>query len=173
MSLYLSYIDLYLFANPTSRLYFSMFFFLFQYIPHLFIVPRSLSISLYLFVNPNSRLSLSIPFSLSLPIFRIPTYICFYLFSIHLYFFISLCQSSLMPISFSLIVNPNSRLYLSNPFSLSHSILCISTYICFYPFSIHLYLFISLLQSKLMHISSNPILNKEFVPFKFFFFEII
>ena len=46
MSLYLSHIDLYLFANPTSRLYSSMFFSLFQYIPYLFIVPLYLFISL-------------------------------------------------------------------------------------------------------------------------------
>ena len=110
----------------------------------LFIPCLFTSISFYRFANPNLRLSLSIPFSLSLSIHRISTYICFYLLSIHFYLFIPLCQFRLMPISFYLFVNPNSRLYLSNPFSLSQSILCISTYICFYLLSAYLYFFISL-----------------------------
>ena len=74
--------------------------------------------------------------------------------SISLYLFF---QSRLIPISFYLFVNPNSRLYLSNSFSLSQSILRISTYICFYHLSIHLYFFIPLCQSRLMPISINPI----------------
>ena len=51
-----------------------------------------------------------------------------------------------MPIPFYLFVNPNSRLYLSNPFSLSHSILCISACIfvsiCCLSTSISLYRFV-------------------------------
>ena len=126
-----------------------------------FLIPlsqsRLISISFYLFVNSNSRLTFSIPFSLSLSILCISSYICFYLLSIHLYFLIPLCQSWLMPISFYLFVNSNSRLYLSTAFSLYHSILCISTYICFYLSSIQLYLFISRYHSRLMPISFNTI----------------
>ena len=65
-----------------------------------------------------------------------------HLLSIHLYFFIALYQCRLMPISFYLFIVPNSRLNLSKPFFLSHSILCISTCFCFFLFSIHLYFFI-------------------------------
>ena len=83
-------------------------------------------------------------------------------------------QGKLIPclftsISFYLFARPNSRLYLSNPFSLSHSILCISTYICYYLFSIRLYffislsiqvdayLFLSLCQSKFTAVSFKPV----------------
>ena len=62
-----------------------------------------------------------------------------------------------MPISFYLFANPNSRLYLSNPFSLSQSVRCISTYVCIYLLSIHLFFFIPLCQSRLIPISFNPI----------------
>ena len=74
-----------------------------------------------------------------------------------IFFFIPLYQSRLMPISFYLFVNPNSRLYLSNLHSLSQSILCISTYICFYLLSIHHYFSKPLCQSKLIPISFNSI----------------
>ena len=60
-------------------------------------------------------------------------------------------------ISFYLFVNLNLRLCLSNPFSLSQSILLISTCICFYLLPIHLYLFIYLCQSRRAPISFNPI----------------
>ena len=76
--------------------------------------------------------------------YRITTYICFYLLSIHLYFFIPLSLSRLIPISFYLFVNPNSRIYDSNPFSLSSllflyppilvSISCLSISISLYLF---------------------------------------
>ena len=153
-------ISFYLFVNPNSRQSLSIPFSLFMsilpissYISfyplpiHLyFFIPlcqsRLMPISFYLFVNPNSRLSLTIPFSLFLSILPISSYNCFYLLPIHLYFFIPLCQSKLMPISFYLFVNPNSRLSLSIPFSLSLSILCISNYICFHFLSIHLNFFI-------------------------------
>ena len=120
-------ISFYLFVNPNSRLYLSMFFSLFQYTPHLFT-----SISFYLFINPNPRFSLSILFSLSLSILRLSTYMCFSLLSNHLYIFKQLYQSRLMPICFYLFVNPNPRFSLSILFYLSLSILRISTYICFY-----------------------------------------
>ena len=82
----------------------------------------------------------------------ISTYICFYFFSIHLHFFIPLCQSRLMPISFCLVVNPNSRQYLSNPFSLPQSNPHLSTCIYFYLFSIHDCIFLYLVYINL-HIS--------------------
>ena len=98
----------------------------------LFISCLFTSISFYLYVNPNSRLSLSIPIFLPVSILRISTYIFFYLFSIHLYFIIPLWQSRLMPISFYLFANPNSRLYLSMFFSLFQYIPHIFTSITFY-----------------------------------------
>ena len=115
------------------------------------------SISFYLFFNPNSSLYFSVSFYLFLSILRIATYIFFYLFSIYFYFFIPLRQSRLMPISFYVLLNPNSRLTLTNPFSSSHSILYISTFICFYLLSIHLYFFIFHCQSRLMPIFFNLI----------------
>ena len=108
-------------------------------------------------IRPNSRLPLSIPFSLSQPIFCIPTYISFHLLSIHLYFFIPHGQSILMPISFYLFINSNSRLYHSNPFSLSHVIHCISTCIWFYLLSIDFYHILSLSQIIFTPISFNPV----------------
>ena len=107
-----------------------------KFIPRLFtcISFHSLSIHLYLFhffVNPNSRLSLAIPFSLSISICCISTYICFYPLSIHLNFFISLFQSRLMPFSFNLIFCISANPHLSS-----------CTYL--YLFSIHHYLFLSL-----------------------------
>ena len=122
-------------------------FYLFSIHSHFFIPPcqyKLMPISFYLFVNLNLRLYFSNPFSLSHSILCISTYICFYLFFIHSHFFIPPCQSKLTPISFYLFVNPNLRLYSSIPFSLSHSILCISTYIWFYLLSIHLYFFLPL-----------------------------
>ena len=148
ISVYSSYIHLYIVLSlfyPTLFLYTSF----------------SIQIDAYLFLSlclSKFRAIFSNPFSLSHSNFCIPTYICFYLFSIHLYFFIPLCQSRLMPISFYLFVYPNSRQYLSNPFSLSHSKFCIPTYICFYLFSIQFYFFIPLCQSRLMSISFNSIL---------------
>ena len=133
------------------------------YIHLYFFIPlcqsRLMPISFYLFINLNSQLYLSNPFSLSQSILCISTCICFYLLSIYLYFFISLCQSRLMPISFYLFVNSNSRLYFSNPFSISQSILCISTYIYFYLLLIYLYFFIPLYQSILMPISFYLFVN--------------
>ena len=129
ISVYSSYINLYFFLS------------LFQ--------SRLTLISFYRFVNPNSRVYLSTPFSWSLSNLRISTYICFYLLPIHLYFFLSLCQSRLTLISVYLSVNPNSRAYFSIPFSLSPSNLCISTYICFYLLPINLYFFLSPCQSRL------------------------
>ena len=128
--------------------------------------PLSLSISLTMQINAYLFLSLYqsglMPISfkpvfLSQSILHISTYICFYLLSIHLYFFIPLCQFGVMPISFYLFINPDWCLYLLNLFSLSQSILCISTYIFFYLLSIHLYFFIPLCQFGLMPISFNPI----------------
>ena len=139
-------------CNPNSRIYLSNSLSLSHSI-----LCISTSISLYLFVNPNSRLSISIQFSLSLSILRISSYICFYHLYIHLYFFIPLCQSKLMLISFYLFANPNSRLPFLIPYSTSLSILHISTYISIYLLSIHLYFFISLSQSILMPISFNLI----------------
>ena len=101
-------------------------------------------ISFNLFVNQDSRLYLSNPFSLSQPNPHLSTYICSYFLSIHLYFLIPLYHTGLMPISLYLFVNPDSRLYLSNPFSLSQiflvcpsifvSISCLSTFISLYLF---------------------------------------
>ena len=98
-------------------------------------------ISFYLFIDQNSRLSLSEPFSLSQSILRISTYICFFLFSIHLYFFIPIYQSILMSISFDLF-----SVQIHGYIILSQSILCISTYIFSFSClstSISLYLFIN------------------------------
>ena len=55
-------------------------------------------------------------------------------------------------ISFYLFVNPNPRLYLLIPFSLFLSIFCIFTYICFYPSSNQLYLFLSLCITSSLHL---------------------
>ena len=59
--------------------------------------------------------------------FKLLFIISVYSWYIHLYFFLTLCKSRFMPISFYIFVNPNSRIYLSSPFSLSLSILRIST----------------------------------------------
>ena len=75
---------------------------------------------------------------------RLFTCISFYLLSIHLFLFLSLCQSKFTPISF-------------NPVFLSLSILLISTYICFYLSSIHLYFFIPFFQYKFTAISFKPV----------------
>ena len=115
------------------------------------------TISFYLFVNPNLLISPSIPFSLSLCILRVSTYICSYLLSIHLCFFISLCQVRLIPISFYLFINPNLLISPSIPFPLSLFILRKATYICFYLLSIHLCFFISLCHVRLIPISFNYI----------------
>ena len=166
----------YLFVNPNSQLYLSITFFyltIFFVYPPIFVSISCLSISIssYLFVNLDWCLSLSIFLSIQIHgyifqsrflshfILSISICICFYLLSIHLYFFILLYQCRLMSISFYLFVNPNSRLYLSNLFSLSHSILCISTYICFYLMSIHLYFFIPPCQSRLKPISLYIFVN--------------
>ena len=115
ISVYSFYIHLYLFlplVYPHLFLYIPLlinFQLHFLYLSLILIYPPasifisflSITISFYLFVNPNSLLSLSILFSLSLSILRISTYICFYLLSIHFYFFISLCQCRLMPITFN------------------------------------------------------------------------
>ena len=74
------------------------------------------------------------------------------------YPYLFLYISFLILIDVYLFISPNSQLYLSNPFSLSQSILCISTYIFFYLSSIHFVFLISLCQSRLMPISFNPIL---------------
>ena len=131
--------------------------------PVFFISAYSSYTHLYLFLSliyPNSRLYFSNPYSLSHSILCISTYICFYLLSIHFGLFIPLCLSRLMPISFYLFFNLNSRLYFSNPFSLSHSIDCITIYICFYILSMHLYFFISLCQSGLRLPLSIPVLPR-------------
>ena len=148
-------ISLYLFVNPdwslslSTSLSIQINAYLFQpHVLHLclfFVYPPifvaiscpSNSISLYLFVNLDSRLSLSIPFSLPLSILCICTYICCYLLSIHLYLFIPLCQSGLIPIPFYLFANSNSRLYLLMFFSLfqyiSHLFDSITFYLCTSP----------------------------------------
>ena len=73
-------------------------------------------ISLYLFVNLFLSFCQSNFTTISFkPVFFISVYSLF----IHLYVFVPLCQSILIPISFYLFVNPNSRLHLSNQFSLS------------------------------------------------------
>ena len=130
-------ISLYLIVNPDWRLYLLNPFSLslsilristytcFYVLPiHLYFIlslfqSRLTLISFYLSVNPNSEVYLSIPFSWSLSNLRIYTYICFCLFSIHPYFFISLYQSKFTAISFYLFVNPNSCVYFSIQFSLS------------------------------------------------------
>ena len=165
--------SIYLFFNPKSRLFLSILFSsshsilyityicLYLLSIHLcFFISlwrfRLMPISFNLFFNLKSRVFLSIPFSLSHSILYISAYICFYLLSIHPYFFISLCEFRLMPVSFRLLFNLTSRVFLSIPFSLSHSILCISAYICFYLLSIHPYFSISLCEFRLMLISFNP-----------------
>ena len=149
--LYSSYIHLYLFLSlvyPPVSLSISLFIQIHAYLfqshflylclffkcPPLFVSISCLStsISFYLFVNPNSRLSLSIPFSISLSVLRMSTYIFFYLLSLNLYLF-----------QISLLIQIHACLFQS-PFSLCLSILSISTYICFYLLSIRLYLFLSL-----------------------------
>ena len=67
----------------------------------IFISFLSTIISFYRFVNKDRCLSLSIPFSFSQPNPHLSTCIYFYLFSILDYIFLSLCQSSLMSISFN------------------------------------------------------------------------
>ena len=104
-------------------------------------------ISFYLSVNLNSEVYLWIPFSWSLSNLRIDTYICFCLFSIHPYFFISLYQSKFTVISFYLFVNPNSRVSFSIQFSLFLSTLRLST--------IFLSLFYSLLFLYILFINPN------------------
>ena len=141
ISVYSSYIHLYFFLS------------IFLYIS------LSMQIDAYLFLSLFQFKFTAISFKpifFTLVYFSISIYICFHFLSINLYFFISLCQSSLMPIFFYLFVNPNSPLSLSITFSLSLSILCISNYICFHLLSIDLYFFISLFQSGLMLISFNP-----------------
>ena len=184
ISVFSSYIHLYLFlslAYPSLFLYTSLsiqihgyiFQTCFPYLCLFFVYPPifvsisciSISICLYLFVNPEWCLSLSISLSIQIhasfkPVFFISVYSAY----IHLYFFQSLVYPSLslytslsIQINAYLFVNPNSRLYLLNPFSLSLSILRIFTYICFYLLFIHLYFIISLCQSRWMPISFNPI----------------
>ena len=63
--------------------------------------------------------------------------------------------------SFDFFVNPNSRFSLSIPFSLSHSLLYISTHICFYRLSIHLYFFTPLCLSRCMPISFYLVVNSN------------
>ena len=116
------------------------------------------SIHVYLFLSlvysplsPSISLSIQIHGYLFQSVFfisvyyRIFTYIYFFLFSIHLYFFIPLCQSRLMPTSFYIFVDPNSRLFFSIPFSLFLSIVVYSPIfvsISFLSTSISLYLFV-------------------------------
>ena len=103
-------IDANLFVNSNHGYIFQtrfLYLYLFFLYPTIFVSISCLStsISSYLFVNPNSWLYLSNAFSLSPSILRISTYICFYLLSIHLYIFIPLCQSKLMPISLSIQIH--------------------------------------------------------------------
>ena len=109
-------------------------------------------------------------------------YICFYLLSIHLYFFISLCQSKLMPIPFNpifFISAKSSSIHLYLFLSLFYLLLsipisCLSkfTYISFNPlllilayFSyIDLYIFLSFYQSKFTVISFNVLLVISIYP---------
>ena len=72
------------------------------------------------------------------------------LLSIHLYLFLSLAYSTLS-LSISLSIQIHAYLFKSRFLSLS--ILHISTYICFYFLSIHLYFLIPLCQSRLISIS--------------------
>ena len=156
--------------NP-GVLYLCLFF---VYLPlFISISCLSTSISLYLIVNPDWCLSLC-QFNFTAISFKPVSFISVYFTYIHLYlflslvypplFFIPLRQSRLMPISFYFLVNPNSRLYISNPFYLSHSILFISAYICFYLLSIHLCLFIPLFQSRLIPISLSIRIHASFNP---------
>ena len=81
--------DSFIFVYPS---YIHLYLFLSLIHPPLFLYASlSIRIAFYPFVIPNSRLSLSIPFPLSLSILYISTYICFYLLSMQLYFFIHLC----------------------------------------------------------------------------------
>ena len=139
ISIYSSYIHLYLFLSfvyPPLFLYTSLSIqinvYLFQ--PHflhlsliliyppvsIFIPFLFTSISFYLIVNPIYAYLFQSRFLYLFPLLIAP-YICFYRLSIHLYFFIPLCQSRLMYISFNPI------------FSISAL-----------PSSIHLNLFLSL-----------------------------
>ena len=135
ISLYSLYMHLYLFLSlvyPLQLIYTSL----------------SIQIDAYFF------LSLS-QFKFTAIAFNHVYFISLYSLNIHLYLLLSLVYPPLflyissliqifMPTSFCLFVNPNSRLYLLNPFSLSQPNLHISTCIFFYLFSIHHYLFLSL-----------------------------
>ena len=107
------------------------------------------SAHLYLIVNPNSRLSLSIPFSLSLSILHISTYIFFYRLSIHLYY-VYLFQPHFLYVSLFLIYPPVSIFisFLLTSISLSiqiHAILFQSRFLYFYLFFIYPPIFVSIL----------------------------
>ena len=94
ITFYLLYISLAI----QVRAYYSLFRFVYLILsfvyPFVSVPIPSLftAISLYFFVNPNPRLPLLIPFYLSQSILCVSIYIYFYLLSIHLYLFISLCQ---------------------------------------------------------------------------------
>ena len=132
ISAYLSYIDLYIFPSLCQSKFTAISFNVL-----LFISIHPLSIHLYLFnlfVNPNSRLYLYIISISLLEVKRQKS-----IFQIErdkedlslVYSPVSLFIPCLFTsIFFNLFVNSNSQLYLSYPFSLSHSILCIFTYIC-------------------------------------------